>query len=448
MFVGGAKGRAGQLFLQTDHGTFKESASNPWKEDAGSEDVSALFFDADQDQDLDLYVGSGSNEFANNSSLLQDRLYLNDGQGNFQKASDRLPDLRANTACVQAGDFDKDGDLDLFIGGGVQSRNYPYATRSYLLQNHAGRFTDITEVAAPVLKNPGIVNDAIWTDYNQDDQMDLIVVGDWIAPGFYKNISGKLSLDTSSVKFTRVKISLAYKQLSGWWQCIVPIDIDRDGATDYLLGNAGRNTRLHPTAKEPLELFSGDFDENGVRDMIIGYYQNGQLYPTHGRQDLSTQLPSLKKYHPDYASYGQATIPDIIARFPSAPQLRLQAHRSDHILLHNDGNGNFSVVSLPNEAQMASVQDILVNDYDKDGYPDALLVGNTYEVETKTPRDDAGIGLFLKGGAEGKMQSVPRRESGFYAPLNARKITSISTSKGAYVIVANNDDELQVFKVL
>ncbi len=448
VFVGGAKGQSGQLFLQTEQGTFKKAPAQPWQADAGSEDVSALFFDADQDRDLDLYVGSGSNEYEGTSALLRDRLYLNDGRGNFQKATDRLPDLRANTACVQAEDFDQDGDLDLFVGGGVLSRNYPGAAQSYLLENRAGRFIDVTKAVAPSLRQPGLVADVIWTDYNQDKQVDLIVVGEWMAPAFYKNKSGKLSLDTTSVNFSKGDKIITHKQLSGWWKCIVPIDADRDGKMDYLLGNAGGNTRYRPTEKEPLELFAGDFDENGVRDIIMGYYQNGRLYPTHGREDLSTQLPSLKKYYPDYAAYSQTTIPDMIAQFPSSRPVRLQAHMLTHILLHNDGNGKFSVVPLPNEAQTSSVQDILVDDYDKDGYPDALLVGNSYEIETKTPRDDAGIGLFLKGRPTGKMRPIPRRESGFYAPLNARKIASVSTPKGAYVVVANNDDRLQVFKVL
>ncbi len=444
VFVGGARGQAGQLFLQTARGTFTQAAAQPWSRDAESEDVRACLFDADQDLDLDLYVGSGSNEFDSGSVLLQDRLYLNDGRGRFRRADEALPDLRTNTATVEAGDFDQDGDLDLFIGGGVAPQRYPYSAPSYLLENREGTFVDVTSSRAPDLSQPGIVNDAQWTDYNQDGWPDLLLMGEWMPIRFFANREGTLQADTS-LTLQRDGVALKHSQTAGWWQSIAAMDVDGDGDQDYLLGNAGRNQRFHPTREEPVELFAGDFDENGTGDLLLSYYQAGKLYPVAGREDLSAQMPLVKKLYPNYTTYARATLPEMMAQFPGKSRLHLRAYVSEHVYLRNEGAGKFSLEALPPLAQVASVRAIATHDVDGDGQKDALLVGNTFEIETKTPRDDAGVGLLLRTDSLA-MLAVPYRKSGFYAPHNARGVAVVNGKQGIRVIVANNDATVQVFQ--
>ena len=445
VFVGGARGQAGQLFLQTARGTFTKAAAQPWSRDAESEDVRACLLDADQDQDLDLYVGRGSNEYDSGSVLLQDRLYLNDGRGGFRRVDEALPDLRTNTASVEAGDFDQDGDLDLFVGGGGASKRYPYPASSYLLENKGGTFVDVTLSRAPDLPQPGIVNDAQWTDYNRDGWPDLLVVGEWMPICFYTNQQGVLQLDTTLV-LQQDGVPIKHSQTAGWWQSVGKIDVDGDGTQDYLLGNAGRNQRFHSTREEPVELFVGDFDENGTGDLLLGYHQAGKLYPVAGREDLSTQMPLVKKLYPNYATYARATVPEMLAQFPGKSQVHLRAHTFEHVYLRNEGSGTFSLQALPPLAQMSSVRAITTHDVDGDGREDALLVGNTYETETKTPRDDAGVGLLLLGDSTRGMLAVPMRESGFHAPHNARGVAWVAGKQGGQVIVANNDASVQVFQ--
>ena len=444
VFVGGARGQAGQLLLQTARGTFTKAAAQPWSQEAESEDVRACLFDADQDQDLDLYVGSGSNEFDSGAVLLQDRLYLNDGRGGFTRADQVLPDLRTNTASVAATDFDQDGDLDLFVGGGVTPKRYPHPASSYLLENQGGTFVDVTLRRAPDLSQPGIVNDALWTDYNQDDWPDLLLVGEWMPIRFYTNQKGALQLDTT-LTLQRDGVILKHSQTAGWWQSVAALDVDGDGDQDYLLGNAGRNQRLHLAREKPVELFAGDFDENGTGDLLLGYHQAGKLYPVAGREDLSTQMPLVKKLYPNYATYARATVPEMLAQFPGKSQVHLRAHTFAHVYLRNEGSGTFSLQALPPLAQMSSVRAITTHDVDGDGREDALLVGNTYETETKTPRDDAGVGLLLLGDSTRGMLAVPMRESGFYAPHNARGVAWVKGQRPR-IVVANNDASVQVFQ--
>ncbi len=447
LFFGGSKNQAAELWIQNEQGKFEKAPAQPWAADKTCEDVHALFFDADGDGDLDLYVVSGSNEFGKSSEWLQDRLYLNDGKGSFLKSQNQLPDFPYNTSKVVAGDFDGDGDLDLFVGGGVEPGAYPNSQRSYLLENQNGKFVDVTESKAPHLMQPGIVNDAVWIDYDQDGTLDLVVVGDWMPISFFKNNDGKLTVDEDFNILKEGKFLQSNEFTAGWWNALLPMLNEETGRVDFIIGNMGLNYRYKPTIDHPLEIFSGDFENSGAHNMILGYYFDGKLYPTHGREDISRSMPSIKRKFTDYKSYSRATIQDLTNNFPSPSQNHLKAYAFESIMLKNMGDGKFEWVDLPIEAQIASVQKILGVDLTGNGKKEILVAGNFFGFETKTPRDDAGVGLLLIKDETNEYRPVPMMKSGFHAPHNVRDMTTIKTKNGNYILVANNDQSIQVFKV-
>ena len=299
-FIGGAKGQPSQIFMQNSNGTFTNKPEPALVKDAASEDVAAIFFDADNDGDKDLYVASGGYEFDENDAALQDRLYLNDGKGNFTKKENALPQMLTSKGCVKAADIDGDGDMDLFVGGRVVPGKYPTTPRSYILINDGkGNFKDATSNVCAALQQPGMVTDALWTDLNNDKQPDLIVVGEWMPIKVFINQKGKLS-DASS---TYIHFASA-----GWWNRIYAADMDNDGDPDLIIGNCGLNTQFHVNEKEPMTIYYKDFDNNGSIDPILCYYINGVSYPASSRDDMTEQLPGLKKKFLEYKDYADATI--------------------------------------------------------------------------------------------------------------------------------------------
>ncbi len=447
LFFGGARGQASELWLQNQNGQFFKAHNQPWEQDSECEDVNALFFDMDGDGDLDLYVVSGSNEFEKGSPWLQDRIYKNDGKGNFSKTEEVLPDFPGNTSIVTAGDFDGDGDLDLFVGGGVVPGKYPAFERSFLLLNEAGKFKDVTEKMAPELINPGIVSDAIWTDYNQDGNLGLLIVGEWMPIRFFTFQNGSIQPDTGVNVHVEGEMLSDLSLTSGWWNCITPVLDEKQSIMGYMLGNMGLNYRFRPTKKYPLEIFAGDFEGLGTQNLILGYYFKGSLYPTHGREDISSAMPAINRNFIDYASYAKAKVNDILSVFPNPPSLHFKAHMFEHVFLQVAEDGTFSMVPLPMDAQRSSVKDILARDIDGDGKQEVVLVGNFYGIETKTPRDDAGIGSVLKFEENGEWNAIPMHESGFFAPNEARKVTYFETKNSRYLIIGNNNENIQIFSI-
>ncbi|NJO02056.1 MAG: VCBS repeat-containing protein [Bacteroidia bacterium] len=306
--------------------------------------MGALFFDADQDGDLDLYVVSGSNELPEGSPHYQDRLYFNDGQGNFTQRPDALPDTRASGSCVVAADYDQDGDLDIFVGGRIRPQHYPEAAESYLLRNEGGKFIDATAQVCPGLKNLGLVSAALWTDFDNDHQTDLIVVGEWMPICFFKNEKGKL-------KNITLQIGLSHSE--GWWNSLSGADFDHDGDIDYIVGNLGLNTPHKASAQEPVCLYAYDFNQDQRIDPILCRYIQGKNYPVHPLDDMLSQINTLKKKFTTYESYAQSELVSVFPADALSQARLLNAYTFESVYLENQGQGKFAKKPLPTEAQFA-----------------------------------------------------------------------------------------------
>lgn len=434
-YAGSGKGYPGALFVQKEDGTFKKQAVSLLEQDRHYEDVDAVFFDADQDQDLDLYVVSGSNEYETNSRWLQDRLYINDGLGNFTRAA--LPDIRISGSCVAPADVDQDGDIDLFVGGKSIPGKYPLAPLSYLLMNENGTFIP------QEFPMPGMVTDAVWADIDQDQDEDLLVVGQWMAITLLENQNGRL---VTSAKFSIQDAKEQETLSAGWWNCITTADLDQDGDLDFVVGNEGLNARFSASAGEPLEIYAKDFDHNGSLEAIMGYYQEGQLYPVPGRDKLLAQIRSWQRKFPDYHTYAQATIDQLIEGESGDSLIHYQTTQLASCLLYNEGNHTFTLKKLPIEAQISAVNDVVVEDINHDGYMDLVMAGNHYAWEVETARNDAGIGLCLLGEGKRAFRPLSLQESGFIASGDVRTLQKLRSVDGAkMLLVGKNQDTLQCF---
>ncbi|MEY3367556.1 MAG: hypothetical protein RI973_711 [Bacteroidota bacterium] len=431
-FVGGGFGQAGQLAIRQRDGSFRmkplESGKN-YEEDGG-----CLFFDADQDGDLDLYVTSGSSEFPEGSPYYQDRLYRNDGKGNFSRDSMALPAMRSSTACVAAGDFDGDGDLDLFVGGRIVPARYAEVPRSYLLENRGGRFEDVAEKLNAGLPRAGRVSAALWTDVDGDQRLDLLLAGEWMPLTLYKNTGGRL--ERQEVPGT-----------AGWWNCLAAADLDRDGDTDFVAGNLGRNHPYRVSDSTPLRLYSHDFNGSGRREAVMTYYLQGQEVPVHFRNDLLNRLPGLKTRFTDYSSYARADWSSIFPASVLEQAETIAVSDFSSVWLENR-DGELLVHALPVEAQLAPIHGVLVHDFNADGQADLLLSGNSTATETHTGNYDALNGLLLAGDGEGRFRSLSLMEGGFYFPGEGRGLLMLQSAKGAALVVAaRNNEVLKVFEV-
>jgi hypothetical protein len=405
-----------------------------------------LFFDADGDGDNDLYVASGSYEFVENAPHQQDRLYLNDGKGNFKIDTLALPEMLEAKSCVKAVDFDGDGDLDLFVGGRVVPAKYPMPTKSYILRNESKKdktiFTDITKEVCPELLKIGMVTDALWTDYDNDQQSDLVIVGEFMPITFFKNNKGKL---------TRNKEQETLNSKVGWWNSIVAGDFDNDGDMDYVAGNLGLNSMYKATENEPTTIYAKDFDGNGSYDAVLNCFMNDSLgnrasYPMHSRDDMIKQMLFMRRKFQRYANYGKATSSDLFSKDTLQGAQILQATHFQSSYIENQGNGKFEMKVLPVEAQFAPIFGMKAEDIDQDGNLDLLIVGNDYGNEVFMGRMDALYGLYLQGNGKGNFAPVPLPQSGFVVPKDGKALVSLFDKNGKQVFIASqNKDKLLCF---
>lgn len=437
-FVGGARGQAGKLYLQTTEATFQESPTHPWSAHIRSEDLGGCFFDADGDNDLDLYVVSGSNEVPIEDESLQDRLYLNNGSGSFTDATPQLPTIRSSGGCAVPADYDGDGDLDLFVGGRQVPGKYPFPAQSHLLRNDQGTFTDVTATAAAGLTQPGMITDAIWSDYDGDKDLDLLVVGEWMAISVFQNENGTFTNRTDQAELA---------QTTGWWNTITESDVDGDGDMDYVAGNLGLNYKYRATETKPFEIYCHDFDGSGNLDIALGYYNGETCFPVRGRQCSSEQVPMIKKKFPTYAEFGSASIVDVYGDSLDKA-LHYSARNFASCIIENQGEGRFALRALPIEAQVSPINGILSRDFDGDGHTDLLVGGNLFVSEVETPRADAGVGLLMLGDGKGGYTSTPISKSGFFAPGDVKDLGIIrcGAGKSPVIVVTNNNQRIQLFR--
>jgi len=431
LYIGGAKGKPGKLYVQDANGKFIYKVSKAIAADSLSEDVAALFFDANGDGYMDLYVGSGGYEFAENDPLLQDRLYINDGKGNFSKKKDALPKMLISTGCIKAADIDGDGDMDLFVGGRLVPGKYPSAPDSKILQNDGkGNFKDVTATVAPEIQKIGMVTDALWIDLNKDNLPDLVVVGEWMPIKVFINHKGKLVDESSKyIKFAS----------GGWWNKIFAEDFDGDGNKDLIIGNLGLNAQFKASEKEPISIYYKDFDGNGSIDPVFCYFIDGVSYPAASRDDLTDQLPSLKKKFLEYHTYSTATIDDIFTKEQLKDAKVLKAEMLETVYLENTGNG-FKLRPLPIEVQYAPIYAITSIDANRDGKKDLVLAGNNSWTRIKFGQFTGNHGMLLTGDGKGNFKYVPQWQSGLNIRGNVRSLEAISSggAKGQLIFGINN----------
>ena len=438
-FVGGAANQAGALFIQLSNGRFEQTNTRLFELDRAAEDLDCIFFDADNDGDQDLYVARGGNEFLVNSNALIDQLYLNDGSGNLSRSPQFLPTFKPeSSACVQAADYDRDGDLDLFVGIRMIPGFYGLSTNGYILNNNGkGKFTNVTEQIAPELTNLGMITDVLWLDYDRDQDDDLIIVGEWMPITFFENQQGR---------FRKTDNVLNNSHTEGWWNCLKAGDFDMDGDMDLVVGNHGLNSRFEASKEKPIQLYIKDFDLNGTPDPVICQFNGDKAYPLALRHDLLMQLPGLKKKYLKYSDYKDQTIEDIFTEKQLSGSVIKTAYNLNTSLLINSGDGTFLMEALPLAAQFSPTYGILVEDFDKDDYPDILLGGNLYGVKPEVGRYDASYGLMLKGRGDNTFETIFSRESGFFVKGEVRDIMTLNVEGKTLVLVTRNNEQMQVFE--
>ncbi|HKZ68186.1 MAG TPA: VCBS repeat-containing protein [Chitinophagaceae bacterium] len=438
-FAGGAANQAGKIFIQRADGNF--TPANLVEGIKVEEDLGSVLFDADGDKDLDLLITGGSFEFGN-TKYNQPRLYINNGKGDFKPDAAALPVITDITKAVAVADYDGDGDADIFIGGRLQPKKYPQFPRSYILQNNGGRFTDVTKMVCPAAESPGLIDAAIFTDFNNDKKPDLIIAGEWTAIRFFKNEHNKL---------VEVTNETGLEHMSGLWRSLQQADIDKDGDMDYIAGNMGINNRYHLAPGRPMMLYAKDMDKNGFDELIPAYYikdknDSYELYPALDRNQLAEQVPAVKKKYLLHRDYSEVTMQQLINDFGADGWTVLKCETVSSVWIENLGQGKFKAQALPVQAQLAPINSIVADDIDGDGNTDLIIAGNEYQAAANIGRYDASYGLLMKGNGKGNFMPVNMVESGIIIDGDVKDMKMVSIkSKGKALLAAPNDSPLKTF---
>ncbi len=449
IYIGGAAGIEGKLMLQNAAGSFIEKKQTAFFADKDYEDMDAIFFDADDDKDNDLYVVSGGAAFDAGNSLYQDRLYINDGKGNFKKAVKAVPAEGFNGSSVTALDYDGDGDIDLYTGGHVLPGKFPRADNSMLLQNNKGIFTNVSNLIAGELIKPGVVNAAAWSDVDGDGKNELIISGEWMAPAIFKMHNGIFKKQQQRVTFispaTKKDTAISMDEISGWWYCLKTADVDDDGDQDIILGNRGTNSSIKANYYQPCTVYAKDFDSNGSYDAVLGYYNQGNCYPLFSRDQLIDQMPSMRKKFIRYKDYSGTTLDKLFTEEQKKGMDIYKTNFFESGVLLNEGNAAFRFIAFTEKAQLSTINDFVVNDFDKDGIKDIIVCGNSNDAAVMVGNIDATSILMLKGDGKGNFSAVPHTTDGLKVKGESRKLVYLKENN--LLVVLKNSAAAQVFTV-
>jgi hypothetical protein len=443
-FVGGSKFNSGIFYLQEPSGKFvaKFLEGVAEKKEKLGEDLGSLLIDMDRDGDLDLYIARGGTEGQIGATSLQDVIYSNDGKGNFSLVTSALPAFTESNAAVRAVDFDKDGDLDLYVSGRNVPFSYPQGTTSRLLRNDSKsgsiKYTDLTSKWAPDLLKPALACDAVWTDVNNDGWSDLVVAGEFMPIQIYQNEKGHL------VKLEKTGL----EEISGLWGSVAAADFDQDGDMDFVAGNMGKNTLLRANAKQPVDVLHGDVDANGVYDIFpFVYFQSAAgtpvSAPLFGKDDVHKQLNSTRQRWVYYKDYGKITQDDFLTEKEKAKASKLSFTENASMYIENLGEGHFKAKALPDMAQLSSMNGMQILDVNSDGYLDILYVGNNFANEVAMGRYDASNGGVLLGNGKGFTYA---QNSGMMVPADAKSLVGIQVGSELAFIAFQNRGSMKVFK--
>ena len=439
IFIGGSAGNEGKLMIQNGDGSFSEKKQAAFTTDKNFEDCGASLFDADGDGDNDLYVVSGGSEFNPGDILYQDRLYLNDGKGNFTRSLKSLPKENYNGSFVMPFDFDGDGDQDLFVGGGVMPGKFPRYDKSFLLQNNKGNFVDVTDQYIPELDEAAIVNYSAWADVDGDKRNELIIAGEWMPVMVFKWINEKFVRLNAPVAISeegKKQQTMQLNEITGWWNVVKVEDIDNDGDNDIIVGNRGMNSRITSKFDEPCTVYAKDFDNNGSYDAVLGFYIWGKLYPMFHRDALIDQMPSMRKKFVRYHQYADKTLGEIFSDEQKKGMDIYKANCFESGVFINEGQKGLRFEPFPEMAQLSNINDMIIADLDKDGTKDILVCGNSYDPDITTGNLDAMASLFLKGNGNGQFTAVSPLLSGLPVQGEIRKIISLGNS--SFIFLQNN----------
>jgi enediyne biosynthesis protein E4 len=443
VFIGAPKNGKACLYLQMQNGQFKSASSQPWQQENNCDQVQSIFFDADSDKDLDLYIVNGGNENEDRAAY-QDQLYLNDGKAGFKLSRDALPIMNTSKSCVSVADYNRDGKPDIFVGGRIVPGAYGVTPISYLLQNESEKnmvkFVDVTPTVAPSLQHAGMITSAVWTDLNKDQHPDLVVAGEWMPVKIFINKGDKLTEQTNEY---------GLQQSNGLWTCIIPADVDDDGDEDFLLGNLAPNTQFRASVAKPMSLYVNDFFRLGKVSPLVFCYVGNQSYPYPSRNELLEDMPMLKSKFYYYRDYAVADLNTMFTPAQQKGRLELKAYELENCWLENTGSDKLLLHRLPAALQFSPIQGAVSLDVNKDGVKEIFTAGNFYPFKVQLGREDAGKGNLLQWDKIKHQLMVSDLPMGVNADGDIRDVLAVQTSRHEpIIIISKNNDRVQVIKTV